>query len=136
MAQSNTAKSAELAHPEQQDKLTDPNIPPKQAGLLKTLWRGDAPLVITYWLFGFIGSLVIYTISTELLNTTGIKLAKLATFAFIVFYQVLVTVSIWRASKKYKGKRLYAVLAQTAVIVGWFSSTPKIILSLLLFIAE
>jgi hypothetical protein len=102
---------------------------------LKTLWRGEAPLVITYWLFGFVGSLVIYGISTELFNAASSKLAKLSLLASIVAYQVFVTVSIWRASKKYKGKRGYAVLAQVAVFFGWFSSIPKIILAVLQVVA-
>jgi hypothetical protein len=108
----------------------------QRIGLLKTLWRGEAPLVITYWLFGFVGSLVIYGISTELLNVTSNKLVKLSILAVIVAYQVFVTVSIWRASKNYKGKRGYAMLAQAAVFLGWFSSTPKIILAILLVVAE
>lgn len=105
-------------------------------GLMKTVWRGDAPLVITYWLFGFLGSLVIYGISTELFNAASSKLAKLSLLAFIVAYQVFATVSIWSASKKYKGKRGYAVLAQVAVFLGWFSSIPKIILAVLQVFAE
>lgn len=108
----------------------------QRMGLLKTLWRGEAPLVITYWLFGFVGSLVIYGISRELSNATSNKVAKLSILASIVAYQVFVTVSIWRASKKYKGKRGYAVLAQTAIFLGWFSSIPKIILAVLLVVAE
>lgn len=107
----------------------------QRIGLLKTLWRGEAPLVITYWLFGFVGSLVIYGISTELFNVTSSKLVKLSMLAVIVAYQAFVTVSIWRASKKYKGKRGYAVLAQVAVFFGWFSSIPKIILAVLQVVA-
>lgn len=107
----------------------------QRIGLLKTLWRGEAPLVITYWLFGFVGSLVIYGISTELFNVTSSKLVKLSMLAVIVAYQAFMTVSIWRASKKYKGKRGYAVLAQVAVFFGWFSSIPKIILAVLQVVA-
>jgi hypothetical protein len=131
-----TSRSTGPAILESTGKSESLNSNSQLIGLLKTLWRGDIPLVITYWLFGFVGSLVIYGISTELFNATSNKLVKLSMLAAIVAYQVLVTVSIWRASKKYKGKRGYAVLAQTAVFLGWFSSVPKIILSVLLVVAD
>ncbi len=130
------SQSADPANLESTGDTENPNGNSQRIGLLTTVWRGDAPLVITYWLFGFVGSLVIYGISTELFNATSNKLAKLSILAVIVAYQVFVTVSIWRASKKYKGKRGYAVLAQTAVFLGWFSSIPKIILAVLLVVAE
>ena len=130
------SQSADPANLESTGDTETLNSNSQRIGLLKMLWRGEAPLVITYWLFGFVGSLVIYGISTELFNAIGNKLAKLSILAVIVGYQVFVTVSIWRSSKKYKGKRGYAVLAQTAVFLGWFSSIPKIILSVLLVVAE
>jgi hypothetical protein len=118
------------------DDIESLNSNSQSTSLLKTLWRGEAPLVITYWLFGFLGSLVIYGISSEFFNAASGKLAKLSLLAFIVTYQVFVTVSIWRASKKYKGKRGYVVLAQAAVLLGWFSSIPKIILAVLQVVAR
>lgn len=130
------SQSADPANLESTGGTEIPNGSSQRIGLLTTLWRGEAPLVITYWLFGFLGSLVIYGISTELFNATSSKLARLSILAVIVAYQVFVTVSIWRASKKYKGKRGYAVLAQIAVFLGWFSSIPKIILAVLLVVAE
>jgi len=132
-AASQSADPANLASTGDKESL---NSNSQRKGLLKTLWLGEAPLVITYWLFGFVGSLVIYGLSTELFDAINNKLAKLSIVALIVAYQVFVTVSIWRASKKYKGKRGYAVLAQAAVFLGWFSSIPKIILAVLLVVAE
>jgi hypothetical protein len=132
MARNDAAsESAEPEILERTDDTESLNSNSQPTGLLKTLWRGDAPLVITYWLFGFLGSLVIYGISTELFNAASSKLSKLLLLAFIVTYQVFISVSIWRSSKKYKGKRGYAVLAQVAVFLGWFSSIPKIILAVL-----
>jgi hypothetical protein len=126
------------AEPANSKKLGDTeslNSTSQPISLLKTLWRGEVPLVITYWLFGFLGSLVIFGIPTEIFNAASSKLAKFSLLASIVAYQVFVTVSIWRASKKYKGKRGYAILARVAIFLGWFSSIPKIILAFLQVVA-
>ena len=98
-------------------------------GLIKTLWCGEAPLVITYWLFGFVASVAIIVISREILSVTSNKLIHLMMLIFIVGYQVFASVSTWRASNKYKGKRGFAVLAQVAVLLGWLSAIPQIILA-------
>lgn len=129
-------QSVEPASLSNQVNVEDLNVTSARVGLLKSLWRGDAPLVVTYWLFGFVGSLIIYGVSSEIFSATSSKLAKISTLAFMVSYQVFVSVSIWRASKKYKGKRHYAVLAQTAVILGFFSSLPNVILALLVMITR
>lgn len=129
-------QSVEPANSESTGDAESLNSNSQRIGLLKTLWSGEAPLVITYWLFGVVGGLVIYGISTELISATSSKLAKFLILEFIVAYQVFVTVSTWRASKKYKGKRGYAVLAKIAVFLGWFFSIPSIILSVLLLVAE
>ena len=103
-------------------------------GLLGDLWRGDVPLVITYWGFGVVGTLSIYGISSVIIEAYTNKFLALYLLAMMVFYQLFVSVSVWRSSKKYRGKNVYAILAQAAVFIGWFSSIPKVILQALIIL--
>lgn len=103
-------------------------------GLLGDLWRGDVPLVIAYWGFGVVGTLSIYGIASVIIEAYTNKFLALYLLAMMVFYQLFVSVSVWRSSKKYRGKNLYAILAQAAVFIGWFSSIPKVILQALIIL--
>ena len=103
-------------------------------GLLGDLWRGDVPLVITYWGFGVVGTLSIYWIASVIIEAYTNKFLALYLLAMMVFYQLFVSVSVWRSSKKYRGKNVYAILAQAAVFIGWFSSIPKVILQALIIL--
>ena len=100
-------------------------------GLLGDLWRGDVPLVIAYWGFGVVGTLSIYGIASVIIEAYTNKFLALYLLAMMVFYQLFVSVSVWRSSKKYRGKNVYAILAQAAVFIGWFSSIPKIVLQVI-----
>ena len=103
-------------------------------GLLRDLWRGKVPLVIAYWGFGVVGTLSIYGIASVIIEAYTNKFLALYLLAMMVFYQLFVSVSVWRSSKKYRGKNLYAILAQAAVFIGWFSSIPKVILQALIIL--
>jgi len=103
-------------------------------GLLGSLWRGNVPLVITYWGFGVVGTLSIYGIASVIIEAFTNKFLALYLLAMMVFYQLFVSVSVWRSSKKYQGKNVYALLAQAAIFIGWFSSIPKVILQVILVI--
>ena len=103
-------------------------------GLLGDLWRGEVPLVITYWGFGVLGTLSIYGIASVIIEAYTNKFLALYLLAMMVFYQLFVSVSVWRSSKKYRGKNVYAILAQAAVFIGWFSSIPKIVLQVIQFL--
>lgn len=103
-------------------------------GLLGNLWRGNVPLVITYWGFGVVGTLSIYGIASVIIESYTNKFLALYLLAMMVVYQLFISVSVWRSSKKYRGKNVYALLAQAAVFVGWFSAIPKVILQVILVI--
>ena len=103
-------------------------------GLLGSLWRGNVPLVITYWGFGVVGTLSIYGIASVIIEAFTNKFLALYLLAMMVFYQLFVSVSVWRSSKKYQGKNVYALLAQAAVFIGWFSSIPNVILQFIIIL--
>ncbi len=91
--------------------------------LVKALWRGDIPLVVTYWLYGVLGSLLlrIPLLIWEEYPPTSPVLAGvvLAYFVMIVVYTVFIAVAIWRAATKYKGSSWWwSGLAKIAVVAG------------------
>ena len=92
--------------------------------LILALWRGDVPLVRSYWLFGVVAGLFfniafMYIEYQNAVFSTGVGLIfVLALVVFVFTYSVLIFVAIWRSSNKYKGLQRYAILAKLAVILG------------------
>jgi hypothetical protein len=39
-------------------------------------------------------------------------------FSFYLFYYVFIVVAIWRSSEKYRGDRIWGMLARIAVMLG------------------
>ena len=99
--------------------------------LLVSIWRGDAPLVISYWVFGFLFTLVFTVFFREIFVEFDNKFVRLLILNFLFFYQIFITVSIWRSCKKYIGKKLYSRLAQVVVILSWFVLFPNYLLAFL-----
>jgi hypothetical protein len=94
--------------------------------LIKSLWRGDVPLVKTYWLYGFFGWNLLGAALAVLeqsfpspLPLSGAFILLLVSF-FALAYWVLTIVAIWRSASKYKGNSLWALLARLAVVIGVF----------------
>lgn len=95
--------------------------PPPSSNPILSLWRGEYPLWVTYWIFGALGTAVLNGASmllyaykafewpTWLLN--GMAWAPIA-------YWLLILVSIWRAADYYNGPRSWANAAKVMVVVG------------------
>ena len=103
-------------------------IAPQKENFLKALWKGDIPLSITYWVFGFLlGSIfkvVSYVIEHNLM-TMILKIPEqsleylLFTYnAWLVVYSIFISVAIWRSATKYKGSTIWAILAKVLVVLG------------------
>ena len=101
----------------------------KKNNLISSVWSGDAPLLITYWLFGSLVSVILVVIAGEVFPSIDNKSGKLLVLVILICYQIFSTVAIWRSSKKYKGKKIYRHLARIAVCLGWLGSFPNFILS-------
>lgn len=65
--------------------------------LIRDLWRGDVPLVKTYWLFGVVAGIF---------------------FRIAFAYGVFISFATWKSANKYRGQQRYAILAKVAVIWG------------------
>ncbi len=89
------------------------NIQP-QTGFFGKLTRGDFGLAKTYWLFGVLVGLVVNIISVGIGSSVAFTLLVVAYTA----YETPVLIGIWRASDKYQGPSVWAVLAKIAVVLG------------------
>ena len=87
---------------------------PTDKGFFAKLSSGDFGLAKTYWLYG----VVVGTVSSFAMNLiTSVGLLVPVLLAYTV-YQVLVLMGTWRASSKYQGWKVWAVLAKIAVVLG------------------
>ena len=92
--------------------------------LIRDLWRGDFPLVKTYWLFGVVAG-IFFNITFAYIEyysaafSTGIGPVFVLGFIILVFiYSAFISVAIWRSANKYQGPQRYAILAKFSVILG------------------
>lgn len=81
-------------------------------GTITKVWRGDAGLARTYWLFGVIGSFVWGLLLGGV--KPGSVLAIVGVVLFLI-YIVMVNVGTWRAASRYDGPKAWAILAKMAV---------------------
>jgi len=75
---------------------------------LKKLWDGNVPLAHTFWLYYFVGVVILRLIASVI----GPSLAIV-----IVAWTGFMILPIWRSSDKYNGKPLFALLAKISAIV-------------------
>lgn len=71
------------------------------------LWNGNVPLAQTFWLYYVVGVVVLRLIAMPLGSIFGIAILGWAGF---------MVVPIWRASDKYEGENLLALLAKIAAV--------------------
>ena len=75
---------------------------------LKQLWEGNVPLAHTFWLYYFVGILVLRIIAGAIGAVGGI---------FIVAWAGFMVLPIWRSADKYQGNNLFALAAKIAAVV-------------------
>ena len=100
---------------------------------IRDLWRGDVPLVWTYWGFGVVVTLVfvgLFAIVGNNLSGFDRSAALIATvialFVFAIVYTVFVWIAIWRSASKYTGRRMWRILAKTVVVLGVLGTISKL----------
>ena len=78
------------------------------------LANGDFGLAKTYWLYGVLVGVLANIISNIITSTPGLVIFMVVYAA----YEIPVLMGIWRASDKYQGPSVWAVMAKIAVILG------------------
>lgn len=79
---------------------------------LSRIWRGDAGLARTYWLFGILAG---FAWAIPMATVTPGSIAAVVVVLLYLAYYVMVNVGVWRAAGKYSGPKVWAVLARLAV---------------------
>jgi len=89
------------------------------------LWRGDVPLVLTYWMYGFVVG-VAFAMAFFAIDYLVTGLAEgfgpmfiLGLMLVYFVYTAFINVAIWRSASKYRGRKLWAILAKIMVLVSW-----------------
>ncbi len=92
--------------------------------LIRSLWRGDVPLVKTYWLYNVVANIIfrlafVYCQAYDNVFMYGPgALVVLGLTLFWFVYTIFICVAIWRSANKYRGLTVYAVLAKGTVILN------------------
>jgi hypothetical protein len=116
----------------QVEKLADAggneSLPAQSAGLFATHWRGNYSLAKSYWrngvlLFGLGINLPLLILIVVALNIFQkqpalLLVVCLGEMALILAAYIWVLVGTWRAARKYKGPRIWAILAQIGMVMG------------------
>ena len=91
--------------------------------IIKALWRGNIPLVKTFWLYGFSVTLLLVTTmnyfliyNKQALSASVVYISIWVLIAFSIIYFPYIFISIWRSANKYQGLQLYAIAAKIIVI--------------------
>lgn len=93
------------------------------------LWHGYYSLPVAFWLFGFIGNVIFsiiikiltfiqYTLSISII--TWIILLSIILFIYII-YSIIALTGIYRSTKHYYGRKVWRIVADIIVALGWLS---------------
>jgi len=103
-------------------------LPVQSGGLFRTHWRGGYSLAKSYWrngvlLFGLGINLPLLILIVVVLNVFQkqpalLLIVCLGEMALILSAYIWMLVGTWRAARKYKGPRIWAILAQVGMIMG------------------
>jgi len=92
--------------------------------MILRLWRGEAALWKTFWLFGAGGGVVLglplFSAMLALTDVPDDATANkfLAALGFLLVYLTWAFTGIWRAAGRYQGDRALALAARLAVLAG------------------
>lgn len=89
----------------------------ESSSILSKLVNGGFGLPKTYWLFGVLGNLL-FVIPVVLAVAAQSMAALILVLLLSITYSLTVAAGIWKASDKYQGAKVWAVLAKIAVILG------------------
>ena len=102
--------------------LPEPVSPRRSGRLLRRLWRGEAPLVETFWIWGVGVNLLLLLVvivagpAAPLIGMLALIVGWLAVILAIA-YLPFIAVAIWRSAGRYKGPAIWSVLARTVVVL-------------------
>ena len=109
----------------------------KEKGFFKKLKNGDFGLAKTYWLYGVLVGFIIGVLEQIILaimRKDGIILVFIISLISAIYYFFFQYPGVWRAAKKYNGPKIWVILAQITVIIGYIGGVLGIIMWINIFI--
>ncbi len=93
---------------------------PKKSIFPLNLLKGEISLWKTYWLFGVVGNICAsFLIGFSM--TMGNAIFILTIMSIFVMYLIIVYIGIWNSASRYKGSKIWAILAKVMVFLGVIS---------------
>jgi len=86
--------------------------------LLKELWRGDVPLVKTYWIYGVVVSAVLSVLLRVLWGMPAVNSVFALVWIATTVYGVFIAVAVWRSAGKYQGPKVWMILARVMAVMS------------------
>jgi hypothetical protein len=85
--------------------------------VLVSLWRGDVPLRLTYWVCGVLTN-ILWLALIAVAVAANVQALVLLLVTLKLVYSVFVMVAIWRSAGRYAGNRIWADLARVSIALG------------------
>lgn len=89
----------------------------KNEPYLVKLIKGNINLAETFWLWGFLGFIIYGTV--VVFFASQLSAATEFVLVLMLSYLVFASTVIWNSARTYKGKKQFAIAAQTAVVFVW-----------------
>lgn len=111
----------------------DPNIPVSASlrEFFRKLRNGEFSLAQTFWVYGLVGKFIYYVLVVKGICSQDVLFRLYESFgesgllfivgtieSIYVIYFIHVLLGMWRASDKYTGNQIWAVLAKIYVVLG------------------
>jgi hypothetical protein len=106
-----------LTKPETQAPVSVETVDPT-LGRIANLYEGNYGLLKTYWLYGVLGGIVMGLVLGFTMGVAQSLVVTLLALAGLWAYQILVSIAIWNAARKYLGSKLWSVLARVGAVIG------------------
>tara|TARA_B100001248_G_scaffold259822_1_gene246651 strand:- start:2029 stop:2328 length:300 start_codon:yes stop_codon:yes gene_type:complete len=92
--------------------------------LFKNFIDGKYSLALSFWVFGFIGLIILGIIAALIYpNMTFVRL-------IIYPYLIYVSIGIWRSANNYKGLKIFSILAKILLVLWNINHFLGLIISL------
>lgn len=95
------------------------NLEPTNVNFIERLWRGDIPLVTTFWLCALLSVFLRRALSGILETTSPGSLAQIVSSSIVAVCFIFVLVAVWRSAGKYDGPMYWALFARGWVVLGF-----------------
>ena len=106
----------------EQPSKQEPDSAP--ANVLAKLVGGHFGLAKTYWVFGILVSALAtlgLSVALQVLEYNAAVLVYFVGLHLLVAYQIVVTIGVWKASRRYQGPAVWPSLARIAILLGLVS---------------